>query len=69
MVDKLRRVRRQQEIDGVTFTMPDTQTDAPSAQQTAGEGDHRGKHRGAAAAAEEQRQTVPSQGRHRRPAQ
>ena len=49
--------------------MSDTQTDAPSAQQTAGEGDHRGKHRGAAAAAEEQRQTVPSQGRHRRPAQ
>ncbi|SER38914.1 hypothetical protein SAMN05421870_101633 [Streptomyces qinglanensis] len=45
--------------------MSDTQTETHSTTQTAGEGTHRGKHRGEAAAQEEQ--TVPAQGRHRRP--
>ncbi len=45
--------------------MSDTQTETPGTRQTAGEGTHRGKHRGEAAAQEER--TVPAQGRHRRP--
>lgn len=50
--------------------MSDTQTDPPSDEQTAGEGAHRGKHRGEAAAAEVNGgATPPAHGRHRRPAQ
>jgi len=44
--------------------MSDTQTETPSDTQTAGEGTHRGKHRGEAAHEE---QGGAAQGRHRRP--
>lgn len=48
--------------------MSDTQTDTPSHEQTAGEGTHRGKHRGEAAVSEDPRDLPAQGGRHRRTA-
>ena len=47
--------------------MPETQTNSPGEAQPSGEDAHRGKHRGPSSATEEQEQTAPAQGRHRRP--